>query len=163
MEILVSKNEEEVYVLDKVLQRMDEDMLVIVKTVISNMTLVTQTQIKMSFDMGYIVGKSKCVEVRKEDKIKWLWMKNKGDRIPFVMDRDGEDTSFITIIIEKREDVYYLIAAYYGEAAPMTHKDAAHRGMSESYIKKCYAFWHTHALVYDEALVDLKRSKRLLG
>ena len=162
MERLLSKNKREVYVLDKALERMDEEMFQNVKEALSK-TYITDSHAKKCVDMGRIVGKNNCVKVGADDQVKWLWMKGKGDRIPFVYGRDGEDTNFVTIIINEHNGRSVLVAAYYGEPAPMTHKDAAHRGENESYIKKCYAFWHTHALVYDEALVDLRRSKKLLG
>ena len=161
MEKLLTKNKKEVYVLDKALQRFDEKMFEDVKEALSKIYL-NQTSLKKVVDMGRVVGQKKCVEIGPSDHVKWLYMKGKSDRIPFVFGRSGEDTSLITIVINERNGRPIIATAYYGEPAPMTHKDAAFRGLSRNYINRCYAFWNTHALIYDEALIDLKKSKEFL-
>ena len=112
---------------------------------------------KGAIDLGRIVGKTACVRVNSNDNVMYYRRKNRHGDTPFVKGRQPEDTTKVVVILTKdRYDPsrHILITTWYGELAPMEPWDARYKKLSEEGIAECEEFWSTHALIYDESVIE---------
>ena len=115
---------------------------------------------KGAIDMGRIVGKTSCVMVNSSDNVLYFYRKNRHGRTPFVKKRKPVPTSKVVVIIKedtKNPGYYSLITSWYGDVAPMEPWDARAKNVSQEEIEACDEFWSTHALIYDQAMIDMNR------
>lgn len=114
--------------------------------------------LKTAVDMGRVIGTTSCVEVGPEDDISYYYRKNRAGKTPFVKGRDKKDTSKIVIILRKTsKGIPILITSWYGDIAPMEPWDARRKNLSDEEIEECDIFWNTHALIYDESMIDFDK------
>lgn len=114
-----------------------------------------------SVDMGRIIGKTSCVEVKPTDEVIYFYRKNRSGKTPFVKNRVPIDTKNITICLKKdwKSGRPILVTAYYGDRAPMEPWDARRKGCNAKEIEECDIFWKSHALIYDVNSIDFEKEE----
>lgn len=103
-------------------------------------------------NMGRIVGKKLCVETTEKDEIFYAAMPGrKSNRVSrYVRNREPVDSSFITLILQKRDDErFQLFNCYIGEPAPMDLSDPHLEKASKEAQQEALEFWKNHALIYE--------------
>ena len=109
---------------------------------------------KEVIDMKYIIGKSHCVEVTKDDDIVYVIRKMKNGPTPMVRNKAPDDSSLLTILLKQIGlEKYILISAYIGEGEPepwdshfynqVTWRKKHNFDQEEN--QKSVDFWNTHA------------------
>lgn len=92
-------------------------------------------------DLGRVVGVTSCVPTELGDDIVFAQRPNRFGLTRFVRNRQPEKTSFVSVILLRRDYGYELVSAWVGELAPPEPWDR--RATAES-----VPFWSTHALVW---------------
>ena len=122
---------------------------------------------KEVIDMKYIIGKSHCVEVTKDDDIVYVIRKMKNGPTPMVRNKAPDDSSLLTILLKQIGlEKYILISTYIGEGEPEPWDFHFYnqstwrkkRNFDQEEYQKSVDFWNTHALVYDEDDIALHLS-----
>ncbi len=107
-----------------------------------------------------IVGKSSCVEVGPEDEAVMVYRTNRSGQTPMVKNREPIDCDTVRVIIRKDDetnDTYTLITAFVGGDSPREPWDPNIE--SEEERVESEEFWKTHALIYNDDLIDKERIK----
>lgn len=108
-------------------------------------------------NMDEVIGKTSCVELRADDEVVYVYRKGRIGRTPMVKNREYEDCDSITIVLKKTaEDEAIMLTGYIGKGSPREPWD---RALSNAARYESIMFWRSHALVYDEDLIDWKRTK----
>ena len=115
---------------------------------------------KVKFD-GVVGGKT-CVEVGPEDNVVMVYRKGRNGMTPMVKDREMEPCDTITVIMRKtraprNQRDYELLTSYIGEGSPREPWDSGIG--SEAEKKESEEFWMSHALIYDDDLIDWEKTK----
>lgn len=100
-------------------------------------------------DMGRVVGTTNLVETTDRDEIVYAKRVGRERYSRFVKNRDVKPSQSIVIVIRRKEEKYYLWTAMCGKLLP-----------PEAYDDDS-AFNTTHALVYDESLIQLDTLRSL--
>lgn len=109
-----------------------------------------------TIDIGQIIGTDNCVSVSNEDDVRMLYRKGRAGRTPIVFSREAPKTSLITIGIRHTDDeLETIFTAFTGAKAP---KEPWDRSLSKKEKVEAERFWHNHALVYDESIIDFERN-----
>ena len=106
------------------------------------------------------VGEMTCVEVGPEDEIMMAYRKNRSGLTPIVKNREAIPCSTVTVVLRKSSgdnNSYTLITGYIGKGSPREPWDpnigsAEERGKAQD-------FWQTHAIVYNDDLINWERTK----
>lgn len=107
-----------------------------------------------------IVGKNNCVEVGPEDEIVMVYRTNRSGQTPMVKNREPSDCDTVHVILlknEENENEYCMLTAFIGESTPKEPWDPYIK--SEEERTESEKFWKTHALIYNEDLIDKERTK----
>ena len=109
-----------------------------------------------------IIGGKTCVEVGPEDEIIMAYRKGRSGPTPLVKNREASPCDSVTIVLRKDRsirdrDVYETLTSYVGEGSPREPWDP--NLTSEEDRKECEDFWKTHALIYDDELIDWEKTK----
>lgn len=110
---------------------------------------------KHTIDLGRPIGVMDRVTTTSEDKIVYAVRKGRITLSRFVMDRVGEETSKISLILLRRggsKEAYQLITAYFGEAAEMEPDDPNIKTIAEWSIAN--DFWSKNALIWGTQEID---------
>ena len=104
------------------------------------------------------VGYTTCVPVSREDNVVMVYRIGRFGQTPMVKGRNPEICNNITIIItkDKESDCCILVTAYIGSGNPPEPWDKHLYGAKKK--AQSEKFWSTHALIYDEAQIDLERT-----
>ncbi|MBR3132099.1 hypothetical protein IKG33_01670 [Candidatus Saccharibacteria bacterium] len=110
----------------------------------------------------YIIGSKTCVEVGPEDEVVMVYRKGRSGPTPLVKNREASPCDSVTVILRKDRsvrdrDVYETLTSYVGEGSPREPWDP--NLTSEEDRKECEDYWKTHALLYDDGLIDWERTK----
>lgn len=106
------------------------------------------------FDFGRIIGKTNCVSVDETDTIVMAYRKGRKGPTPLVLNRVSQDCSSLVVILKKTSDNTYVLITYYiDKLAEKEPWDSSLIPGSEEH-KRAVAFWSTHALIYDENIID---------
>lgn len=102
--------------------------------------------IRYQHDFGRIVGKSRCVATELGDEIIYARRVGRNSRSRFVLNRDAEPTSKVSVVLVKRADGrgYRILTAYYGTLMPVEPWD-----MGSDASDGSKELWRSHAFVYD--------------
>jgi len=94
-------------------------------------------------DLGRIVGKKVCIETGPTDEIHFARRYGRKGLSRFVVGREPEQTSCVTVILKRDEysDTYVCMSAYVGTRSEPEPWDRNATDQSE-------AFWQSHALVW---------------
>lgn len=100
-------------------------------------------------DLGRTVGRRICVETGPGDEIVFARRHRRKGMTRFVLQREPEDCSRVVVVLKRDEysDTYVCLSAYIGTHSEPEPWDTHATATSE-------AFWQTHALVWDEQLID---------
>lgn len=122
------------------------DVLEHLGLVVSGITTGNQSIIKEEIDMGRVIGTTDCVETHRFDDI--VYAKREGRPWPtrFVLDREPEPCSHITVVMKRDGERYKLLTAYIGRMAEKEPDDMSIRCNHEYMRAKHY--WDSHALVW---------------
>lgn len=103
-----------------------------------------------------IVGINNCVAIRNFDEVVMVYRKGRKGPTPMVKNRGGEPCKEITIIIRKDKENtnrYTLITAFVGgKSQPEPWDKRLKPGSKE--LAESIEFWQTHALLYNEELIE---------
>lgn len=106
------------------------------------------------------IGQTTCVQVTDADDVVMVYRKGRQGMTPMVKNRKAEPCEWLTIILRKDENMVNhstLITSYIGAGSPPEPWD---KRLSKNPKAKAEAeaFWNTHALIYDESLIDWERT-----
>lgn len=128
-------------------------------------TIDTQGErfIRKQIDFEHAIGKSNCVELRPDDDVVMAFRKGRSGPTPMVKNREPQPCNSMMVVLLKDESLtedgnaYALITAFIGEAAPREPWDPGNKNKAE--CQECEDYWNSHALVYDESLIDLEKTE----
>ena len=106
------------------------------------------------------IGIDKCVEVSPEDEVMMVYRKGRAGQTPMVKNREPEESNLLQVMLKKNEAApseYALVTTFVGKSAPKEPWDPSLE--SEAEKQESLNFWNTHALIYNEELVDWERTK----
>ncbi|MFZ2836142.1 MAG: hypothetical protein WAZ21_02385 [Candidatus Saccharimonadales bacterium] len=119
------------------------DLLDLVREAIEASDIVGEGELLFERNMGRIVGTTSLVETTDADDIIYAKRKEREKYSRFAKNRELVPTSYIVICIRKQSGDYLLWTAWCGRLLPKEAYDPASH------------FSRTHALVYDEELIQL--------
>ena len=118
--------------------------------------------IKELVRFDHIIGGKTCVEVGPEDEIVMAYRKGRSGPTPLVKNREASPCDSVTIVLRKDRsirdrDVYETLTSYVGEDSPREPWDP--NLTSEEERRECEDYWQSHALLYDDNLIDWEKTK----
>lgn len=118
--------------------------------------------IKELVRFNHIIGGKTCVEVGPEDEIIMAYRKGRSGPTPLVKNREASPCDSVTVILRKDRsirdrDAYETLTSYVGEGSPREPWDP--NLTSEEDRKECEDYWQSHALLYDDNLIDWEKTK----
>ena len=123
---------------------------------LSKITQTSQFE-KHVVNMGEQVGFTNCVAVSDEDQVVMAVRKKRFGPTPMVLNREPESCNSVVIILKKGYDdegeYFILITAFVGSGSEPEPWDRQLVPGSKEH-KKAVIFWQTHALLYDEEVID---------
>lgn len=120
---------------------------------------ITQTSRfeKHVVNMGRKVGFCTCVKVTEADKVIMAVRKKRHGPTPMVVGREPEPCSSLVVILKKGYDhegeYFILITAFVGEGSEPEPWDRQLTPGTPAHAR-AVKFWQTHALLYDEEVID---------
>ncbi len=133
------------------------DVTMFLDEAIKRVSLPTDGSIlSVKVEMGRIVGRSGCaptISITPNDSALFALRlaRRKASRV--VLDRFGPEVSYIAVIAGPTENPkeYKLYTAFIGEPAPKEPWDPT---LTDVERPESIQFWSTHALIYDETVMD---------
>lgn len=119
------------------------DLIELVQEALPHLVLDDRDQVVLEQDMGRVVGTTNLVETTDRDTIVYAKRIGREQYTRFAKNRELTPCRSIVIVIRRSEGIYYLWTAMCGKKLP-----------PEAYQENS-AFNQTHALVYDESLIQL--------
>ena len=118
--------------------------------------------LKEEVDFDQPIGEKTCVEVGPEDEIVMIYRKGRRGRTPMVKNRKAGPCNTVTVILKREpsdqdKDNYRLITSYIGKGSVREPWDPGLSSQKD--IEESKKFWNTHALIYDDSLIDWERTK----
>ena len=118
--------------------------------------------IKELVHFDHIIGGKTCVTAKPDDEIVMVYRKGRSGMTPMVKNRSAEPSDSVTIVMRKDrsirdKDVYETLTSYIGDGSPREPWDP--NLSSEEDRKECEDFWNSHALLYNDDLIDWERTK----
>lgn len=112
-----------------------------------------------SIDMGRIVGKDNCIEVKENDpEVHQLYRNGRKGTTPVTFSKEPKDTSVMTVgICLDNDDKHTLFTAFYGKSAP---KEVWDPRLSNADRPAAAEFWKTHVIVVKPEDIDWERSDK---
>lgn len=99
-----------------------------------------------------VIGKTTCVNVDETDTIVMAYRKGRLGPTPMVLNREPSDCSSLVVILKKIGSTDYILrTTFIGGLSEREPWDPSIRDSEEQ--QKAEAFWHTHALIYDENII----------
>lgn len=118
--------------------------------------------IKETVTFDHPVGEQTCVEVGPEDNIVKVYRKGRSGQTPMVKNREAEPCDSVIVILKKDhsiqdKNVYELITSFVSEGSVREPWDPNLQTEEEQQQSK--DFWDSHAIVYNDDLIDWERTK----
>lgn len=108
--------------------------------------------IKKEISFNRLIGKNTCVNVDKTDTIIMAYRKGRLGPTPMVLNRVPEDCYTLVVVMRKIGDnEYSLRTTFIGKKAEREPWDSI---QDPEEFQRAKAFWSTHALIYDENIVE---------
>lgn len=131
-------------------------------TAISTIDTKGNTHVVEQVDFDRQVGTQTCVEVGPDDDIEMVFRKFRSGRTPMVHGREPQPTNSVVVVLAKDRNMegdgnYVLLTSYAGERAPREPWDPCISNGED--VMEAEDFWSKHALLYDESLIDMERTK----
>lgn len=111
-------------------------------------------------DFDRQVGEQTCVPVNKNDEVVTVIRKNRSGPTPMVKNRESIPCDSVIVILSKDYDIensYTLVTSFVGKHSPREPWDPSIETIEEQ--EECQKFWDTHALLFNEDLVDIERTE----
>lgn len=102
------------------------------------------------------IGLTTCVKVTEDDEVIMVYRKGRKGMTPMVKNRVPEPCEWLTIILRRDENMENhatLISSFIGAGSTPEPWDKRLRRDPKAKAE-AEAFWATHALIYDESLID---------
>ena len=117
---------------------------------------------KFEVSFSHTIGKTTCVAVGPEDHVVMVYRKGRKGPTPMVIGRAPEPCKTVTLILRMEKQLQNhstLITAFIGSGSTPEPWD---KSLSKRPDLKAEAelFWSTHALIYDEELIDWERTEK---
>ncbi len=110
-------------------------------------------------EFDHEIGTQTCVDIGPDDDVVMVYRKGRSGRTPMVKNREAAPCSSIVAILAKDRDYddgcYVLVTGYTGALAPREPWDPGIEDEEER--QRCDDFWSSHALLYNEDLIDQER------
>ena len=105
------------------------------------------------------IGLTTCVEVTSDDEVVMVYRKGRTGMTPMVKNRDPKPCEWLTIILRRDNIANHitLISAFIGSGSTPEPWDKRLKNNPRA-KQRAEAFWATHALIYDESLIDWERT-----
>lgn len=105
------------------------------------------------------IGHTTCVEVTSKDEVVMVYRKGRPGMTPMVKNRDPKPCEWLTIILRRDNIANHitLISAFIGSGSTPEPWDKRLKNNPRA-KQRAEAFWATHALIYNEALIDWERT-----
>jgi hypothetical protein len=130
-----------------------------VKKVLKDALLMIDSQgrdfLNETVDFGEVVGETSCVSITPEDSIVYAKRKERKGPTKFVMNREPEPTSKVTVILKKNFQDYVLITAWIGDRAEPELWDRQLINNPQA-REKAETFWNNHAMIYNPSMIDFE-------
>lgn len=124
-----------------------ESVLPYLQEALSKVWTHADAHIKVTLDMGRVVGKSDLVATTENDEIVYAVRTGRGWPTRFAKNRESHDSQFITVIMRRSGmDRYRLVTAFIGKGAEREPGDPTLR--TEHDLRVSEQFWANHALVW---------------
>ena len=123
--------------------------------------------VRKQVDFDHVIGKSSSVELQPDDDVVMVFRKGRNGPTPMVKNREKRPCNSMMIVLVRDDrlsrdrDAYVLLTAFIGDDAPREPWDPANK--TEEEIRESEEYWRTHALVYDESLIDLEKTEKYSG
>lgn len=114
---------------------------------------------KFEIDMGRPIGFTTCVPVTPDNEVVMVYRLGRAGQTPMVKNRLPIPCNWLTIILRWEKTLgnhNTLITAYIGAGSPPEPWDKCLKTIEDK--AKSEEFWKTHALIYDESLIDWERT-----
>lgn len=118
------------------------NLIELVKEALPNIVLEDLDQTVLEYDMGRVVGTTNLVETTQDDEILYAKRRDRDKYSRFVKNKELTPCSSLVIVIRKQDESYFLWTAMCGRMLP-----------PDAYVEDSL-FNRTHALVYDETLIQ---------
>ena len=118
--------------------------------------------LKKKVDFDRPIGKTNCVEINPTDEIVMVYRKGRSGQTPMVKNRETNPCNSVMVVLKKDRSTqdktaYELVTSYIGVDSPREPWDP---GLStEEERRTSEEYWRTHALVYDDNLIDWEKTK----
>lgn len=118
--------------------------------------------IREQVDFDHVIGSKTCVEVDQDDEIVMAYRKGRSGLTPMVKNREASPCNSVTVVLRKDHsvrdrDTYETLTSYIGEGSPREPWDP--NLATEEDFKECEDYWNSHALIYDDDLIDWEKTK----
>ena len=131
---------------EHMLAHADVDLSFVAEAIATNDTYNGPFEIK-SYDLGRIIGTTKCIELTDAIRSKRFWAKRKGRKInsSLIMDEQPIATSMIVVGICLDKDGFHkMFTSFYGELATKEIDDPR---LTDEERPEAEEFWNNHALI----------------
>lgn len=110
-----------------------------------------------------VIGKTTCVPVTSKDYIVMCKRKGRKGYTPMVKGREGVDARGVVTVLKRKddeEDGLILLTAYISnEVSPKEPWDSS---CTKKERLEAIKYWHSHALLFDESLIDEEGERRII-
>lgn len=109
----------------------------------------------VTIDFSYDIGYCTLIETKKDDEVIYAKRINRDIYSRFVKDKKIENVKSIVVILNKnrkRLNEYYLVTMFPGGKSQKEPEDMNIKSREE--LIECLEFWESHALVYDESIIQ---------
>lgn len=105
--------------------------------------------VAIEHDLGRIIGETSLIETAVGDEIVYAKRLQRDKYTRFVKNKSLAPTSWVTVILHEADEGYNLWSAWCGQLVPTSPG-------GEDEMPKSQGFWGNHALVYDEAIIQME-------
>lgn len=121
-----------------------------------------QVFVKEQVNFDRPIGESTCVNVGPEDDVVMVYRKGRSGQSPMVKNREAEPCSSLVAILKQDSSLpeagaYELITSFIGRESSREPWDP--NISTEEELQKSQEFWQSHALIYDDDLIDWEKTK----
>lgn len=148
-----------IVITDKVIEHLGAhpEVTTILEEAIKRVSLPTDgSKLSEKVEMGRIVGRSGCaltISIKTSDTALFALRRARRKASRIVLDHVGPEVSYLAVIAGPTDNPkeYKLYTAFVGEPAPKEPWDSS---LTDEERPESIRFWTTHALIYDEAVMD---------
>ena len=128
---------------------------------IPNIDTKDKELVNAEVEFNRTIGIDKCVSINPNDEVIMVYRKGRMGQTPMVKNREPEQSNLLQVLLRKspsNPNEYTLVTTFVGKSAPREPWDPSIE--TEEEREKCANFWGTHALIYNEDLIDWERTPK---